>query len=393
MTTITFDGVTKIYRDGTVAVRDLDLVVQDGELFVLLGASGSGKTTVLRLVAGLEPTSEGRILLDGDDVTDLPPPKRDVAMVFQNLALYPHLSVYENIAFGAQMRRHNRSELGERVRAVAAMLGLSDVLGRRPAALSGGQSQRVALGRAIVREPRAFLMDEPLSSIDERLRMELRAELRRIQRELGITMLYVTHDQSEALTLGDRVGVMRDGILQQAHTPSALYERPDNLFVAGFVGSPPMNLAEATVDRTPGGALAVAMGGHRVRLDGDTLAARPGVADYERRQVVVGVRPSHLREAGPAVPAEARLRVPVAGAEQVGGDTYVRFVMDAPLLLSEDGDGPEEPVPGQPWSAERINLWTARVERPVAVGDVIELAVAPGRIHLFDPRTGISIER
>jgi multiple sugar transport system ATP-binding protein len=273
------------------------------------------------------------------------------------------------------------------------MLGLERVLARKPAALSGGQSQRVALGRAIVRDPRAFLMDEPLTSIDERLRLELRSEIKRIQRELGTTMLYVTHEQSEAMTLGDRIGVMRDGVLQQADSPSALYQRPDNLFVAGFVGSPPMNIAEGTLDRTDDGGFAVAVGGHRLGLDGETLAARPGIADYERRQVIVGIRPHELREPDASVPADRRLRVPIAGAEQIGGDVYARFVMDAPLLLSEDGRDVGDAERGMEWPAERVNLWTARLERSVAVGDVIELSPAAGHILLFDPRTGSAIER
>jgi multiple sugar transport system ATP-binding protein len=392
MSSITFDGVTKMFRDGTVAVRDLDLEIGEGELFVLLGASGSGKSTVLRMVAGLESVSEGRIFLDEDDVTDLGPPKRDVAMVFQNLALYPHMNVYENIAFGLESHKLPKSEVDERVRRVAAMLGLSGLLERRPRALSGGQSQRVALGRAIVRDPRAFLMDEPLTSIDERLRIDLRAHLKRIQRELHATMLYVTHEQSEAMTLGDRVGVLRRGVLQQADTPSALYDRPDSLFVAGFVGSPPMNIAEGTVERPDDGHLAIAIGDHTIRLDGDTLAASPGVADYEHRQIVVGVRPHHLREADGAVPADARLRVPVATADRLGDETYVRFVLNAPILLSDHaedvGDAEEDTAP-----AERVNLWTARLDRPVRIGDVIEVSVAPGHLHLFDPRTGAAIGR
>jgi multiple sugar transport system ATP-binding protein len=392
MSSITFDGVTKVFRDGTVAVRDLDLQIGDGELFVLLGASGSGKSTVLRAVAGLESVTEGRIFLDADDVTDLGPPKRDVAMVFQNLALYPHLSVYENIAFGLEAHKLPKDEVDERVRRVAAMLGLSGLLERRPRQLSGGQSQRVALGRAIVRDPRVFLMDEPLTSIDERLRMDLRTHLKRIQRELEATMLYVTHEQSEAMTLGDRVGVLRRGVLQQADTPSALYDHPQNLFVAGFVGSPPMNIAEGTVERAGDDHLAITIGDHTIRIDGDTLATSPAVTEYEHRQIVVGVRPHQLREADGAVPADARLRVPVATADRLGDETYARFVLNAPILLSDDaedvGDAAEDAAP-----IERLNLWTARLDRPVRVGDVIEVSVAPGHLHLFDPRTGAAIGR
>jgi multiple sugar transport system ATP-binding protein len=390
MASIVFDGVTKVFGDGTIAVDDLDLSIDDGELFVLLGASGSGKTTVLRLVAGLESVTEGCIRLDGDDVTDLSPGKRDVAMVFQHLALYPHLTVYDNIAFGLESRKVKKPELDERVRRVTSMLGLSRLLRKKPAALSGGQLQRVALGRAIVRDPRVFLMDEPLTSIDERLRIELRSELKRIQRELGATMVYVTHEQSEAITLGDRIGVMRRGVLQQVDTASALYDRPGNLFVAGFVGSPPMNIAEATVVRTAEGHIAVTVGDHTLRLDGDTLIAHPSVAEYEHRQVVVGVRPHHLRVAGGGVPADARLRVPVASLEQFGDDPYARFVINAPPLVSDDaqdlGDGAEEPPP-----AERLNLWMARLDDPSHVGDVLELTVAPGHLHLFDPRTGATL--
>jgi multiple sugar transport system ATP-binding protein len=336
--------------------------------------------------------SDGRIFLDEDDVTDLGPPKRDIAMVFQNLALYPHMNVYENIAFGLESHKIAKSEVDERVRRVAAMLGLSGLLERRPRQLSGGQSQRVALGRAIVRDPRVFLMDEPLTSIDERLRVDLRTHLKRIQRELAATMLYVTHEQSEAMTLGDRVGVLRRGVLQQADTPSALYDRPDNLFVAGFVGSPPMNIAEGTVERGDDGYLAIVIGDHSIRIDGDTLGSSPGIAEYEHRQIVAGVRPHHLREADGAVPSDARLRVPIATADQLGDETYARFVVNAPILLSEDaedvGDAHEEAAP-----IERLNLWTARLDRPVRVGDVIEVSVAPGHLHLFDPRTGAAIGR
>jgi multiple sugar transport system ATP-binding protein len=392
MSSITFDGVTKVFRDGTVAVRDLDLQVGEGELFVLLGASGSGKSTVLRMVAGLESVTEGRVFLDEDDVTELGPPKRDVAMVFQNLALYPHMSVYENIAFGLEAHKLPKAEVDERVRRVAAMLGLSRLLERRPRALSGGQSQRVALGRAIVRDPRAFLMDEPLTSIDERLRIDLRTHLKRIQRELGATMLYVTHEQSEAMMLGDRIGVLRRGVLQQADVPSALYDRPENLFIAGFVGSPPMNIAEGTVKRTGEGHLAITIGDHALRIDGDTIGASPAIAEYDHRQIVVGVRPHHLREADGAVASDARLRVPVATVERFGDETYARFVLNAPILVSDDaedvGDVEEQPTP-----AERVNLWTARLDRPARVGDVIEVSVAPGHLHLFDPRTGATIGR
>ena len=389
MTTIAFDGVSKVYRDGTPAVQDLDLIVEDGELLVLLGASGSGKTTILRMVAGLEKTTEGRILLDGDDVTDLPVPKRDVAMVFQHLALYPHLTVYENIAFGVRARRLKRAEIEERVRRTATLLGLEDVLKKRPGTLSGGQAQRVALGRAIVREPRAFLMDEPLSSLEERLRLELRNHLSQIQHELGITTLYVTHDQSEALALGDRVGVLRDGVLQQVRTPKELYDRPENLFVAGFVGSPPMNIAAATLDRAEDGGLTLLFGGHRLRIDAETVRDRPRLHDFVRRQIVIGIRPEDLRSVTvPSVPPDARLRAAVVRKESVGGDAYVQFAVDAPLLLSGDFD---HTVAANADGGDRLNLWLAK-GRADADG-IVEVAMVPGRLHVFDPASGEPVER
>ena len=390
MSSIAFEGVTKVFRDGTVAVRDLDLLVPEGELFVFLGASGSGKTTILRLVAGLEGTTDGRILLDDEDVTDRPPPKRDVAMVFQHLALYPHLDVYDNIAFGVRMRRLRKAEVDARVRRAASILGLDDVLKKRPKRLSGGQAQRVALGRAIVREPRAFLMDEPLSSLDERLRAQLRQEVARIQREVGVTTLYVTHDQSEAMFLGDRVGVLREGVLQQVEEPRRVYERPDNLFVAAFVGSPPMNLAEATLDERESGGVAVIFGGNRVRVDVETASRRSDLADYIRRQVVIGIRPEHLRAASEiGAPEDARFRVEIERGD-TAGDGFVRFVVEAPTGLRDaeteiDRGDDGGSAPGGP------NVWTARVPGASA-GDVVELAVEPGRLYAFDPRTGAPIE-
>jgi multiple sugar transport system ATP-binding protein len=385
MTTILFDDVTKIYRDGTVAVQDLDLFVEDGELLVLLGASGSGKTTVLRLVAGLEKITDGRILLNGEDVSDVPVPKRDVAMVFQHLALYPHLSVYENIAFGVRAHRLKKAQIDDRVRGAARMLGLETVLDKRPGALSGGQAQRVALGRAVVRRPRAFLMDEPLSSLDERLRLELRSEIARIQRELGVTTLYVTHDQSEAMALGDRVGVLRDGILEQVRTPKQLYERPDDLFIAGFVGSPPMNLAVATLDRSDDGRLTLLFGGHRVRVDEKTARERPRLADYVLRQVAIGVRPEHVRPGGGG-PEEERMRVAIIRTETVGGQTYLEFAVDTPLPIPYEGAN-AGPSAGP-------NVWRAKADGVDAgPGIVADLFILPGRLHVFDPVTGRPVER
>jgi multiple sugar transport system ATP-binding protein len=394
---LALEDVYKVFRDGTEAVADLNLYVEDGSFFVLLGPSGSGKTTVLRLVAGLEHPTEGRVLIGGRDVTELSPRSRDVAMVFQHYAVYPHMTVYDNIAFGVRVRHLDKEEVDRRVRGAATMLGLEDVLKKKPGSLSGGQLQRVALGRALVREPQAFLMDEPMSNVDTRFRAQLRGELARIQRDVAVTTLYVTHDQAEAMTLGDHVGVLRDGVLQQVDTPKGLYDRPRNLFVAGFVGSPPMNLAEATVDEDDSGMVLI-FGGHRVRIDGETLGRRPGLRTYARKQVVIGIRPEDVTdEVTAAVPEAARMRVAVARCETVGPDTYTQFVIDAPLLLAED---PREAVDdvdadddATPWPAERVNLWMARTSSPApSPGDAIELTFRPGRLYAFDPRTGDAIE-
>ena len=274
---ITLEQLTKVYPDGTQAVKALDLEVGDGELVVFVGPSGCGKTTALRMVAGLEPITEGFVRIGGQVVNTLPPKNRDIAMVFQNYALYPHMSAYKNMAFGLKLRKFERAEIDRRVRDAARVLGLEDVLGKRPRTLSGGQRQRVAMGRAIVREPRAFLMDEPLSNLDAKLRVEMRAEIARIQRDLEVTTIYVTHDQVEAMTLGDRVAVMRDGVLQQFDVPQTLYDRPTNLFVAEFIGSPAMNLVGADLVRVDGG-LAVDFGDHRLSVDDELLNARSGAS-------------------------------------------------------------------------------------------------------------------
>jgi len=270
---IELDHVTKVYADGTRAVDGLDLEIADGELVVLVGPSGCGKTSALRMVAGLEDITEGEVRVGGKVVNGLPPKARDMAMIFQNYALYPHMNVYDNMAFGLKMRGIDRDEIRERVNRVASILGLEGVLRKRPRHLSGGQRQRVAMGRAIVREPQAFLMDEPLSNLDAKLRVQVRAEIARIQRDFGITTLYVTHDQSEAVTLGDRVCVLRDGVLQQVDRPQVLYDHPANLFVGGFIGSPAMNLVEAELVERDGG-LSARFGPHELAVPPETLAAR-----------------------------------------------------------------------------------------------------------------------
>ena len=396
MGTIEFEDVTKVYRGGTEAVSSLDLAVPDGSLFVLVGPSGCGKTTVLRMVAGLEDVTEGTIRIAGRDVTEESPKQRDVAMVFQNYALYPHLTVYENIAFGLRARRTKKAEVDRLVRGAAQTLGLDELLSKRPHSLSGGQRQRVAMGRAIVREPQVFLMDEPLSNLDAKLRAGMRAEIARIQRAIGVTTLYVTHDQVEAMTLGDHVAVMRDGVLQQVGRPSEIYDRPANLFVAGFIGTPPMNLVEATLIRDDG-VPTLRFGRNRIGLDDRVFTAHPGLRRYEDRQVVMGIRPPDLQDAAlvPNAPTDARIIAAVARSETVGPDVYASFYVDAPLLMVQDPRDVGEVTDEEPrtWAAERINRFTARLDERSGVreGDTIELAVKTERLHVFDPVTGDAI--
>jgi multiple sugar transport system ATP-binding protein len=380
MAEVVFEGVSKVFRDGTVAIADLDLTVPDGSFVVVVGPSGCGKTTLLRLVAGLEEATEGRLVIAGEDVTDASPKERDVAMVFQSYALYPHLTAYENIAFGLRSRREDKLEVDRRVRAVAAMLGLDQVLGKRPRSLSGGQRQRVALGRAIVRDPQVFLMDEPLSDVDAKLRDQMRTELSRIQRSLGATTIYVTHDQAEALQLGDLVAVLDHGVLRQVGTPRELYDHPEDLFVAAFLGMPPMNLVEATID-LHGGAF-VRFGRHRLPLpDGDGLV--------NGRQVIVGIRPEHLRAAGPGRSGAGVITVTVERHDRLGGAGLLRFTVDAPLLMESD---PRDALDPDPWAAERTNTFIARVDADEDwTGRTVDLFVDPARVHLFDPATELAI--
>src|SRR6059058_5792547 len=296
MAEIALEKLTKVYGDGTRAVSELDLEIDDGEFVVLVGPSGCGKTSALRMVAGLEPITDGRVVIGGEVVNKLPPKDRDIAMIFQNYALYPHMSAFENMAFGLKLRGMKRDRRGERVNGTARTLGLSEVLPKKPRTLSGGQRQRVAMGRAIVREPRAFLMDEPLSNLDAKLRVEMRAEIARLQRELGVTTIYVTHDQVEAMTLGDRVAIMRDGVLQQVSNPQELYDRPRNLFVAEFIGSPAMNLIGADVAPS-NGDLVAQFGDHSLRIGERVLSNRPALTRLEGKRIILGVRPEDIEDA------------------------------------------------------------------------------------------------
>ena len=298
MAGVTFSDVGKVYPDGTRAVNEMDLEITDGEFMVLVGPSGCGKTTALRMVAGLEEISEGVVKIGDRVVNHVPARDRDIAMVFQSYALYPHLTVYENIAFGLRLRRMPKDEIDKRVREAGRILGLEEFLGRKPRALSGGQRQRVAMGRAIVREPAAYLMDEPLSNLDAKLRVHMRAEIAGLQDNLGVTTIYVTHDQVEAMTMGDRVAVMRKGEIQQVAPPQELYERPVNLFVGGFIGSPAMNMVEATIERR-GDTLVALVGSQTLTLGSEVVEKRPGVERYVGRKVILGIRPESLEDATP----------------------------------------------------------------------------------------------
>ena len=395
LATIELDRLTKVYADGTRAVRDLDLSVGDGEFVVFVGPSGCGKTSALRMIAGLESITDGTVRVEGDVVNDLPPKARDMAMVFQNYALYPHMNVYDNMAFGLKMRRLDKAEIRRRVEAAARILGLSEVLTKRPRHLSGGQRQRVAMGRAIVREPRAFLMDEPLSNLDAKLRVQMRAEIARIQRDLGVTTIYVTHDQSEAMTLGDRVCVMRGGVLQQADRPQVLYDRPANLFVASFIGSPGMNLVEAKLVERAGRVSAV-FGPHDLTVPPQLVQARPGIRGYVGRDVALGIRPEDFDDPGGELPEDRRLDVTVDIREDMGSEVYLHFAVDAPPVTAEELKevvGDEALAAADEQTHHHGSPFVARVPRGSTVRErePAQLAVDVARLHLFDLETGAGI--
>jgi multiple sugar transport system ATP-binding protein len=395
---VEFSDVAKVFPDGTRAVSDLSLQTQDGEFMVLVGPSGCGKTTALRMVAGLEDISEGQIKIGDRVVNEMASRDRDIAMVFQSYALYPHLTVYDNIAFSLRLRKEKKAEIDQRVREAARVLDLEPLLDRKPRALSGGQRQRVAMGRAIVRQPAAFLMDEPLSNLDAKLRVQMRAEISKLQRNLGVTTIYVTHDQVEAMTMGDRVAVMRRGELQQVAPPQELYDRPLNLFVGGFIGSPAMNLLEATLEPADGGMAAV-LGGQRIRLDDLCISARPALKDYEGRPVVLGIRPEQLEDAAIArdIPDDRRLRGEVELREALGSELMVHFRIDAPAAMTEEvkelaedaGTTAEELAGGD----ERFSIIVGRFspDSKVRERETAEVAVDTRALHFFDTETGTAI--
>jgi multiple sugar transport system ATP-binding protein len=400
MAEITLRGVTKVFADRTEAVHSLDLDVPDGKLVVLVGPSGCGKTTVLRMIAGLEDLTDGTIAIGDRVVNEVPPGDRDIAMVFQNYALYPHMTVYQNMALSLKIRKLKKEEVRRRVRDAADVLHLEEFLHKRPRELSGGQRQRVAMGRAIVREPQAFLMDEPLSNLDAKLRVQMRAEILRIQQNLKVTTVYVTHDQTEAMTLGDLVVVMRKGELQQVGSPEELYERPANLFVGGFIGSPAMNLVEATVTKEDG-ATFVAFADHRLRIPSEVLDASPEVAASDGRTLILGMRPEDMEDAAlvPVSDAGSRMPIVVALREGMGSDVFLHFQIDAPPVVTEDtrelasdvGDKAVQELQEQ--ASERRTTFIARVgpESRASVGAPCELHIDTRKLYFFDPATGRSI--
>jgi multiple sugar transport system ATP-binding protein len=395
MAQIILDHVEKTYSGDVKAIDDLSLDVKDGEFMVFVGPSGCGKSTALRSIAGLEEITAGKIQIGDRVVNDLPPKDRDIAMVFQNYALYPHMTVEQNLAFGLQLRKTPKEEIKRRVDEAAKMLGLEQYLKRKPGALSGGQRQRVAMGRAIVREPQAFLMDEPLSNLDAKLRVSMRASLKQLHERLGVTTVYVTHDQVEAMTLGNRVCVLRDGRLQQVDTPQYLFEAPVNLFVAGFIGSPAMNFVHADLVRDDGPTVTFA--DYKLSVPSEVIEAKQGLADYIGKQVILGIRPSDFEDASLADDRWSRMQVTTSVTEELGTEIHVIFTIDAPPVehasLTKAADREDDDDTSVAALMGGKSLWTARVSARSRIrpGQAIELAVDTHHLHFFDPNSGLSI--
>ena len=393
MSVIELDRVSKVYPNGTIAVSDLTLSIKDGEFMVLVGPSGCGKTTALRMIAGLEEISAGTVRIGEHVVNELAPKDRDVAMVFQNYALYPHMTVAANIGFPLRLHHLPKEEVARRVGQVATVLGLEQLLNRKPSQLSGGQRQRVAMGRAIVREPSAFLMDEPLSNLDAKLRVQMRAEVARLQRRVGVTTCYVTHDQTEAMTMGDRVAVMRAGVLEQVDTPQNLYDSPDSLFVGAFIGSPAMNLYEAHLDFSEDGLASLDLGEQTITSPAEVVAVRPGLRRYRDRRVVVGIRPEDLSEGetGPESGGD-QVKAKILLVEALGSESLVHFDLGVPTFetegakVADDDQGDEAPHLAGVGGTARLGPRTT-----AAAGTTVRLRVATDRLHFFDPSDGRAI--
>jgi multiple sugar transport system ATP-binding protein len=400
MATVTFDGVSKVYDNGFRAVDALDLQIRDGEFMVLVGPSGCGKTTALRMLAGLEEISEGDLVIDDRVVNEVAPQKRDIAMVFQNYALYPHLSVYDNMAYGLKIQKLSKAEIKQRVGEIAKVIGLEDLLDRKPKALSGGQRQRVAMGRAIVRRPKVFLMDEPLSNLDAKLRVQMRSEVARIQHELKATTVYVTHDQVEAMTMGDRVALMRRGVLQQVDTPMRLYNAPANLFVASFIGSPAMNLFEAQLNRK-NGHLVASIGDQFLRLDPDALAEPGELERYHGRTIALGIRPEHLEDATveTGAPSERRLRATVTNVEALGAELIAHLEVSGRPVMTDEvrevaadlDDTAVADLEAEAHDAKLPLVGRFDVASKARADLSLEVVVDTSRIHYFDIDTGLAI--
>src|SRR4051812_17980729 len=399
MARVEFEDVSKVYGDGTRAVDRLDLGIDDGEFMVLVGPSGCGKTTALRMVAGLEEISDGTVRIGDTIVNDLTPKRRDIAMVFQSYALYPHLTVRDNIAFPLKLAKMPKDEINRRVGEAARILDLEPHLKRKPRQLSGGQRQRVAMGRAIGRQPAVFLMDEPLSNLDAKLRVQMRADIKKLQGDLGVTSIYVTHDQVEAMTMGDRVAVMRKGELQQVDEPQTLYDRPVNLFVGGFIGSPSMNMLDARIESSNGGPEAK-VGDQKIALGRETLQNRPGRKAYEGKQVILGIRPEDLEEAAlePGAPADRQLGGRLELREALGSEIMAHFAIkgahaetDETRELARDAgaEGTEQPIGVQEDEAIMVGRFGARSR--IKQGDEVSAVVDTRALHFFDPQTGYGI--
>ncbi|MEQ9162475.1 MAG: sn-glycerol-3-phosphate ABC transporter ATP-binding protein UgpC, partial [Ilumatobacter fluminis] len=378
--TVELDSINKVYDNGFHAIHDLDLEIQDKEFLVLVGPSGCGKSTALRMIAGLESITGGEMKIGEKVVNDVEPKDRDIAMVYQNYALYPHMSVYDNIGFALKLAKVPKEEIDQRVRKAAEILELTANLDRKPGQLSGGQRQRVAMGRAIVRQPAAFLMDEPLSNLDAKLRVQMRAEIAALQRELGVTTVYVTHDQIEAMTMGDRVAVLKDGYLQQVDTPQNLYDRPANVFVAAFIGSPSMNLFEATLS-VDGDAGSIRLGSLTVPLSASSLQQRPSLRNYDGKKIVLGIRPEDYEDAEFDKDGHPTIQAKVTLLEALGSEIMVHFGIDAPTVDSGDPDAVDETGGG----ANAVGRFNPRSR--VKPGEMATIAISTENLHFFDFET------